>query len=190
MDMIFTTCQSVTAAGVGLHCAINVVFNEQLPLCTSTTDNGLRDGRRVCRPPGELCTRDANFRFNMDNALTIPLTELFGENGGSMLATDTSFSPTIPLSLKIGDANLDGFPDLLLIHVEDQTRSQRPKLLFGTPCSADGNAVGCREDRGGSKKGRGKVGFTVATKKMEALDAITDARGLAFLDMDEDVSVA
>ena len=42
--------------------------------------------------------------------------------------------------------------------------------------------MGCAAD------GSGRRGWTVAKKGAEYLDAVKDARGVSFLDMDEDVS--
>lgn len=62
--MVFATCSSVSSSGIGSSCNINIAFNKQLPLCASTTDSGLRNGKRVCRPPEQLCTADPDFNFD------------------------------------------------------------------------------------------------------------------------------
>jgi len=54
-----------------------------------------------------------------------------------------------------------------------------PKLLFSEPCAK--GLGGC------DKNGEGRRGFQLVTKGAEILEAVTDARGVAFLDMDEDV---
>jgi integrin alpha FG-GAP repeat containing protein 1 len=99
-----------------------------------------------------------------------PITALFP--GASLVVLDTSQVPPLPIALKLGDANLDGFPDMLLIVATGPDHV--PKMLFSVPCGA--GVVGC-----------GKRGWSVATKGAESLDAVKDARGVAFLDMDEDV---
>lgn len=78
MDMVFTTCTRVSSNGVGTDCYVNIAYNQQLGLCSSTTDSGIKNGARVCRPPNDLCTADDNFQFNLqdgpDNEVnTIPL---------------------------------------------------------------------------------------------------------------------
>lgn len=65
MDMIFTTCKKVSSHGVGSDCYINIAYNQQLPLCSYSTDSGMKNGVRVCRPPNDLCTADDNFQFNL-----------------------------------------------------------------------------------------------------------------------------
>ena len=91
---------------------------------------------------------------------------------------DTTFNPPLPVSIKLGDANLDGFPDFLIITGSGQDHI--PSLVYSVPCAV--GVVGCGED------GSGRRGWKVATQGVESLQAVTDARSLSFLDMDEDVS--
>jgi integrin alpha FG-GAP repeat containing protein 1 len=90
---------------------------------------------------------------------------------------DTTFSPPIPLPLKLGDVNLDGFPDMIAITGSGNDRT--PGLVFSVPCAKD--VAGC------SASGTGRRGWLVAKKGAESLNTIKDARGLSFLDLDEDV---
>jgi hypothetical protein len=83
----------------------------------------------------------------------------------------------VPLSIKLGDVDLDGFPDMLIITTNGKERT--PSLLFSVPCSK--GTAGCGPD------GSGKRGWKVATKEVKALSDIKDARSVSFLDMDEDV---
>ena len=91
---------------------------------------------------------------------------------------DTTFNPSLPVSIKLGDANLDGFPDFLII--TGSGRDRIPSLVYSVPC--DVGVVGCEKD------GSGRRGWEVATEGVESLEAVKDARSLSFLDMDEDVS--
>jgi integrin alpha FG-GAP repeat containing protein 1 len=63
MDMVFTTCSSVSSIGVGTDCSINIAYNKQLQLCTSSV-SGVMNGKRTCRPPDLLCSADPNFSFD------------------------------------------------------------------------------------------------------------------------------
>lgn len=92
---------------------------------------------------------------------------------------DTTFNPSLPVSIKLGDANLDGFPDFLII--TGSGRDHIPSLVYSVPCAV--GVVGCGKD------GSGKRGWKVATQGVESLQAVKDARSLSFLDMDEDVSL-
>ncbi|KAJ6523586.1 hypothetical protein B0H19DRAFT_972767 [Mycena capillaripes] len=173
IDMVFVTCSSVSR-GVGANCAINIAYNQQLPLC-ATGETDVKKGVRTCRPPEDLCTADSTFRFDLTDSVNnhayvrTPISALFP--GSSLVVLDITQAPPVPISLKLGDANLDGFPDLLLIIASGQDHV--PKLLFSVPCAA--GVIGC-----------GKRGWSVATKGTETLDAVKDARGVSFLDMDED----
>lgn len=67
-DMVFTTCSSVsTSTGIGSDCNINIAYNQQLPLCTSTGASNMRDGKQICRYPEALCTADPDFRFDLSD---------------------------------------------------------------------------------------------------------------------------
>ncbi|CAK5279256.1 unnamed protein product [Mycena citricolor] len=180
IDMVFTTCSSVsTSTGIGNDCAINIAYNSQLPLCTATADSGLNKGVRTCRPPEDLCVSDPSFKFDLSNSaifVRIPITSIVPDS--SLLVYDTTQIPALPLALKLGDANLDGFPDMLLIVVSNQNHI--PRLLLSTACAH--GIAGC--DQGPKKRG-----WAVASKGTEALDKVQDARGVAFLDMDEDGSL-
>ncbi|KAK7449726.1 hypothetical protein VKT23_013201 [Stygiomarasmius scandens] len=179
IDLIFPTCRSVSSSGVGSDCAINIAYNQQLPLCTS---HDIQPGKRTCRSPEDLCVADPNFKFDLsDNPNTfvrIPLSSILPQSPSpSLLVQDTTFSPAIPLSLKLGDANLDGFPDLFFI--VSTSAGTTPKLVYSVPCGR--GVPGCAAD-GGGKRGWQVVG----SKGTESLEAVKDARGVAFIDMDED----
>ncbi|KAF9533608.1 hypothetical protein CPB83DRAFT_783291 [Crepidotus variabilis] len=182
IDMVFPSCSRVdSSTGVGSDCYINIAYNEQVGLCSLTTDSGMRKGVRVCRTPGDLCIADTGFKFNLtdspDNPLFVrfPVSSVF-TSSSELLIRDTSFTPPIPVSLKLGDADLDGFPDILAIHI--QGRDRTPQLVYSVPCGS--GIAGC------TKKGSGRRGWKVASKGVEALEKIKDARSLTFLDMDED----
>ncbi|KAJ7221636.1 hypothetical protein GGX14DRAFT_514588 [Mycena pura] len=178
IDMIFTTCSSVsTSTGVGSDCVINIAYNKQLPLCKP--GQVFEKGVKTCRPPDDLCTADPTFSFDLtysvdnDAYVRIPINTLFP--GSSLVVLDTTQTPPLPISLKLGDANLDGFPDLLVIIASGTDHV--PKVLFSVPCGS--GAIGCGH-------GQGRRGWNVASKGVGQLDAVKDARGVSFLDIDED----
>ena len=108
---------------------------------------------------------------------SLDVSSLTSDGSGSLLLFDTSFSPSLPVSLHIGDIDLDGFPDLvpILVHKDG---SRRPHALVSNACSPAAN--GCSSSSGRT--------FSVLSKGTRALEQITDARGVSFLDIDEDVS--
>lgn len=113
----------------------------------------------------------------------IAISSLFpGVSGSpSLLVLDTTHNPPIPLPIRLGDANLDGYTDLLFIIDSHTVQDERtPKLVLSVPCAR--GVAGC------SANGSGRRGWKAVTAGAEFLDTITDARGVTFLDMDEDVS--
>ncbi|KAH9934948.1 uncharacterized protein B0H18DRAFT_1182116 [Fomitopsis serialis] len=188
IDMVFATCSSVSNSGVGSNCYINIAYNEQLPLCGATADSGLRNGKRVCRPPEQLCTADPDFHFDLsdssdnDALLRIPLSDIFPSNP-SLLVMDVTQSPPLPVPLKLGDANQDGFPDILAIIVtgSGSQTSYTPQLATSEPCGS--GVAGC------GSRARGHRGWSLVKKGIDSLKRIHDARSVAFFDMDEDGSL-
>jgi integrin alpha FG-GAP repeat containing protein 1 len=64
LDMIFPTCFSISkASGVGTDCSINIVYNQQKPLCV---DGVSFLSSSDCRPLDALCTGDKDFKFEFD----------------------------------------------------------------------------------------------------------------------------
>ena len=94
---------------------------------------------------------------------------------------DTTQSPPVPIPLKLGDVNQDGFPDLLAIVVKGTgaQRTRTPYLILSVPCAK--GIAGC------DNHGNGRRGWQVVKKDADPLYAVEDARSVAFLDMDEDV---
>lgn len=65
IDMVFPTC---TSQG----CAINIAYNQQMPLCTATSGFSLSNTpeTRRCRDAENLCVADPDFSFNLSQELT------------------------------------------------------------------------------------------------------------------------
>lgn len=123
---------------------------------------------------------------------------------------DTTHTPILPLPIKIGDADLDGFPDLLFIVVTpDDMRI--PKLAWNIKCSMgepgcpplpqaqsklkmlkDSVGKALLSDLTGRdelvEKKIGGRGFVAASSGGDAsiLSTFHDARSVSFLDLDED----
>jgi len=65
--MVFPSCSSVSSAGVDSGCIINIVYNEQLPLCSSVTSPTTdKEENRICRScalltrtSSSLCAQEA-----------------------------------------------------------------------------------------------------------------------------------
>ena len=117
----------------------------------------------------------------------IPLSDIFppsakSPTSPSLLVLDTTQNPPIPVPIKLGDVNQDGFPDFLAVVVTGtgSHRPRTPQLVISEPCAR--GVPGCSQD------GSGRRGWHVLKKDVDPLKNIQDARSVAFLDMDEDVS--
>jgi integrin alpha FG-GAP repeat containing protein 1 len=102
--------------------------------------------------------------------VTVPIRDLL-EDDAKLHVFDTSFSPPQPILPRTGDANLDGFPDLLLI------TEGRVRLLISTPCARGVPACAAPGARRGWRELR---------KGVDPLVGIKDARIAVFVDLDED----
>jgi integrin alpha FG-GAP repeat containing protein 1 len=102
--------------------------------------------------------------------VSVPISALLRGNT-KLHILDTSFSPAQPILPRTGDANLDGFPDLLLI------TDGRVRLLLSTPCAR--GVPGCAAEGV-------RHGWRQMVKGVEPLTGITDARIAVFVDLDED----
>lgn len=211
IDMVFVTCSAVSSTtGIGSDCYINIAYNRQLPLCSSPTSTSTNNGRKICRQPDQLCYADPNFRFDLgqrpDNDVRLlvflygspanpsskafvrfPVTDAYSKS--SLLVLDTRSSPPVALPIRLGDANLDGYPDLLFVTAADphggllgigQSTEQIPRLLLSTACAA--GVITC------NARGNKLVGWKPVKKGAEPLTAVVDAANAAFIDIDEDVS--
>ena len=148
-----------------------------------------------------------------------PLSDILPKQS-SLLLTDTSHNPPLPLALRIGDANLDGFPDILAVVVGNPSTNRMPVLLFNvhkslrasSSSSMNANTHRSFEQNSYLQRSLGldtrismnttgdvlvehsvpdkspRRAFRAVKDGAGPLHDITDARGVAFLDLDEDVS--
>jgi integrin alpha FG-GAP repeat containing protein 1 len=115
----------------------------------------------------------------LQNHQRISIASLLPSSTG-LLVLDTSFGPSaLPLPVRIGDVDLDGFPDLMLIRAGNGKYGApaTPTLLMNVACG-EKDAVGCENG--------GRRAWKVVDKGADPLEDIKDARGAAFIDVDED----
>ncbi|WWC61849.1 uncharacterized protein I303_104434 [Kwoniella dejecticola CBS 10117] len=199
IDIIFPTCaQTSKSTGIGTECNLNIAYNRQIPICSTEGSQTDKEGKLSCRGWGELCTADEGFEFSFDpsdpHLTSIPFSTLLADKtdtettGGILLHPPNQ--PDIPLPIRVGDYNVDGFPDLLLtVHTNTKggvlgtKEINQVKVLVNVPCSK--NVPGCE-----GRSMRGKRGFKVRSgKAWDALDGITDAEGASWMDIDDDGSL-
>lgn len=132
-------------------------------------------------------------RYASQYFTSIPFSSIFdGFSGSHDLLVHPPGQSTIPLPLRAGDYNVDGYPDLLLT-ISNTTAAPgggpfggrrggtQVRVLENVPCKS--GVAGC--DTGTAKRGL-RVG---SGKGWEVLDEIWDAQGASWLDLDDDVSV-
>ncbi|WWC89342.1 uncharacterized protein L201_004263 [Kwoniella dendrophila CBS 6074] len=202
IDIIFPICkQHSKSTGIGTECNINIAYNKQVPTCATETSEHTKEGKLKCRGWGQLCRSDEEFDFTFDlsdpDFTSIPLSTLLSvsEDSTAGILLHPPNSPNIPLPIRPGDYNVDGFPDLLLTVHQTVKRStggilggsqdvDQVKVLVNIPCSK--NVPGC------DKNAKGKRGFKVGSgngKSWEALHSIHDAQGASWIDIDDDGSL-
>lgn len=103
-----------------------------------------------------------------------------------LLVLDTTYDPPLPVSLKIGDLNLDGFVDIVSIVATpspgDRSKLAKTPKIFGNVACRKG-VTGCGPD------GRGRRGWSVLGRDNNILEEFQDARGVVLVDIDEDVGL-
>lgn len=165
-----------------------------MPLCTGPSTRQVGP----CRDPEALCVADSDFSFDfsldpsndvrffrssprslahiLSQALTtIPISALIPS--ASLVTESTAFRGSFPTPPAIGDYNIDGYPDLLIITSHGGARSVN--LLESRPC----DKVSCTP--GEIQKGRRAL--RVVFDGAEALSKIKDAESAHWVDMDDDV---
>jgi integrin alpha FG-GAP repeat containing protein 1 len=121
---------------------------------------------------------------------TIPLSSILPSSGDPQLLLHVPGEPNIPLPLRPGDFNVDGFPDLLLtMHnssaapggITGRKAGHQIRVLENVTCGNGRDVAGCegRKDGRGFRLGSGS-GWGV-------LDDIWDVTGASWLDVDDDV---
>lgn len=186
LDLVFPSCSSGSS-----DCYINIAYNEQIPLCIPGPIK-LRD----CRDANDLCVADPNFKFDLSPGSEVspvllretsaepeqsfarfPLNSILPDRQ-HLIMNDKSFQGSLPIPVRIGDYNQDGYPDLLVLSsAYGSAESGTVSLLQNKPC--EDRYPGCGKD--------GRRRFETVKKGAEALERIKDARGASFLDIDEDV---
>ncbi|GFZ43951.1 hypothetical protein JCM24511_01671 [Saitozyma sp. JCM 24511] len=198
LDIVFPTCdRHSTSTGVGFDCKVNIAYNRQVPACGTEASQYKSDQSLKCRGWGELCVADDSFEFSFDSSseyfTSVPFSSIFdGFSGSHDLLLHPPGQSTIPLPLRAGDYNVDGYPDLLLT-ISNTTAAPgggpfggrrggtQVRVLENVPCKS--GVAGC--DTGTAKRGL-RVG---SGKGWEVLDEIWDAQGASWLDLDDDGSL-
>ncbi|KAK4058838.1 hypothetical protein OIO90_000284 [Microbotryomycetes sp. JL221] len=172
IDMVMTSCTRIG------RCSLSIAYNQQMPLCTSATGDNEK-----CRDPEALCIADSDFAFDFSTDesnsafTTIPISQLLP---GSSLATETTaFRGHFPTPPSIGDYNIDGYPDLLLVTSSNTRREAQ--LLQSRPC----DTASCTQAEIYARR----RAFRVVKDGAEALFKLQDVESAHWVDVDDDGSL-
>ncbi|KAL7752601.1 hypothetical protein RI367_002135 [Sorochytrium milnesiophthora] len=185
LDAVFPVCDTKS-------CAIHVVHNFQIPLCArhsafsqiSQQQSAL--DASACRELENLCLPDNNFTLNFDvgqpGHLAFPLKDLSPNNPFFVLSrsADTAFHTDHPVPLRIGDYNLDGFPDVMAIvsPSSDNAAASSPAsvlLLQSVLCTLSDCTPGLN-----------MRSFAVAAQSVSQLTSLSSVLDAAWIDVGDD----
>ncbi|KAJ2807817.1 hypothetical protein H4R21_000328 [Coemansia helicoidea] len=146
---------------------VYVVYNQQRPLCV-----GVRK-QAGCRNYDRLCEGDPGFRFSLPDAQVIDISAMWH---GEVLrgALDGFEGQSAPPYVKLGDLNLDGFPDMAVV-TQRGSGQARVRLLRSEPC--DSCTVG-------GDKLLSRRQFAAVTDGVAALEQFKNVQDVALFDLD------
>ncbi|GAA5951802.1 hypothetical protein JCM3765_003122 [Sporobolomyces pararoseus] len=198
LDMLLTVCPNNKPTTNGdKDCFLQINYNDQIPLCsssTTTTTNGGGDSEEPdCRDIGNLCVGDDQFSFNLTDSVDNPSMSKFKVSKDlipdhTLLTSSLAFQGHLPVSPQIGDYNIDGYPDLLLLVSPTNHPTQRiAKLLQSRACT-----IGSKCTKKEIEKGRRTFELVVKeeeAKGIQELENFKDVETVHWLDLDDDGSL-
>lgn len=171
MDLLYPQCwprENCTEANT-----IRVVFNMQIPVCKHLwTDSS------TCRDSTALCKVDNNYNFDSMTSLTstggsiVISGDMLGAPNRHLLV-NSEFST---LTIRAGDYNLDGYPDILIPFMDNNGNTEI-ELWQNVPCTV----ALCGSDA----TDNGLRTFQVVSDGTDALTNIANATSATFFDFDE-----
>jgi len=147
---------------------LHIVYNKQIPLCSKTVETN-------CRSVHDLCSADNNYTFDFDlegdGHIKIPIKE--------PIEFDSLYDKAnIPIPIRIGDINMDGYPDIVL-SVSDTTKPI--EIYESIPCS---EKFGCSKNAVKAKRRT-----LVYSEHSKVLNRRQNIRSAAFMDIEENGTV-
>jgi len=147
---------------------LHIVYNKQKPLCSKTVVND-------CRSVHDLCSADDNynFDFNLDGDGHIKISIKQPIEYDSLYG-----KANIPIPIRIGDINMDGYPDIVLSINE----SSKPIEIYqSVPCTTK---FGCNENATNAKRRT-----LLYSEHSKVLNRRQNIRSAAFMDIEENGTV-
>lgn len=101
------------------------------------------------------------------------------DDGETLITTSDAFRGVLPTPPQIGDYNVDGYPDLLVLAAGGWGK-RRVRVLESVPCSS--HTKECTR----AHRERSRRAFTRVTKGVAPLDEVEDAESATWVDVDDD----
>lgn len=174
LDIIFAVCYPVGTCSA--ENSLHVMFNVQRRFCTGgKKDKDLPD----CVHPGEelFTPEGAKFKFDpspgTSDHLVIPINKVYTESPMRVLFTDPLTNE--PVSMNVGDYDLDAYPDLAVVLIDQaQLKGSRAIVLHNVPCTD--------ELCSGPQVAAGRRTFVDDPKGMDVLRSLRGVTSVAFAD--------
>ncbi|ORX56668.1 hypothetical protein BCR36DRAFT_395605 [Piromyces finnis] len=147
---------------------LHIVYNKQIPLCS-------KDVETNCRSVHDLCSADDKYEFDFnlegDGHIKIPIK--------APIQYDNLYDKAnIPIPIRIGDINMDGYPDIIL-SISETTKPI--EIYQSVPCNTK---LGCNENA--TKANRRTLLYSEHSK---VLNRRQNIRSAAFMDIEENGTV-
>ncbi|GAA5978759.1 hypothetical protein JCM10908_004473 [Rhodotorula pacifica] len=173
IDLVVTSCPKSNQH----ECLLTILYNNQIPLCDSTIP-----ASQPCRDPEALCTSDPDFAFTLREEATATKIEDLTDGRRLVVRSTGGFRGEYPLAAQVGDFNIDGYPDLLIVTSDPHhsKRDKRAQILESVACGK--GVAGCTEEDVKKKR----RAFRLVESGAEALEKITDVESASWVDLDDD----
>ncbi|KAJ2181703.1 hypothetical protein GGF45_001373 [Coemansia sp. RSA 551] len=145
---------------------IQIVYNQQRPLCV-----GARK-QEGCRKFKHICEGDPDFSFSLPDAHVIDISDMWHDEV-LLDKIDDFEGQAAPPAVRIGDFNLDGYPDMAI--VTKKGKESRIRLLKSEPCDA------CKA---GKNKLLDRRSYSSVVDGVAALEQFSRVQDVAFFDVD------
>ncbi len=139
---------------------IHVLFNQQKPFCSQS-------GQKNCKGINQIMEVDESFGFSVNgqSSIIVDLNKVFGS---TRYRVQIATSLGEPIHLGVGDFDVNGFPDLLVVVYDTVDKTNRVMLLENNPLNGNMRT------------------FAHMTKGIAALQQLSGVTGAAFINFYQD----
>ena len=179
LDLVFPVCR--TAGCEGDDKEVRIAYNQARPICGSFFGKKADD----CRDD-DMCSADnSHYGFgdleafdSSSDLVLVPGSAIGLEPDTNRFLANSSLSP---LMVRIGDFDIDGYPDIAAVLVDDAAHKSTAVLLHSVACS--------KSTCGSSAHGASRRTFKTLAKGTDAMTDVAYAFAVAFVDLDESGSL-